>query len=224
MYVNPLKMLKSNGGKDIIVFETKKLNLLIIIGLILFMFAMISGSNATKVVYVNGSSGNDHNSGTSWKYAKATVKSATNAVDNKGTVYLADGNYKGLGNTKITVDRNMSIIGQSRDGTIIDGTKTNWFFNVKSGSDLILKYLTLQNGYAGNKSVILNNGTLSLNYCKLTRNSAVWDGGDFNEVNGGAIYNNRTLILNNTIFTKNSAENGGAIYNNRGTVTFNGYC
>ena len=42
-------------------------------------------------------------------------------------------------------------------------------------------------------------------------------GGNAN--NGGGIYNNGTLTVNDSIFTNNSANYGGGIYNNEGTVT-----
>ncbi|MGZ7160980.1 MAG: hypothetical protein ACXVHR_10945, partial [Methanobacterium sp.] len=44
-------------------------------------------------VYVNGSSGNDSNNGTSWEYAKASIQSGINNVNNNGTINVANGIY-----------------------------------------------------------------------------------------------------------------------------------
>ena len=53
---------------------------------------------------------------------KKSIKNATGTVSDGGIVNIADGVYSGENNNNITLDKNMTIQGQSREGTIIDGT------------------------------------------------------------------------------------------------------
>ena len=105
----------------------------------------------------------------------------------------------------------MSIIGESQTGTIINGTNTNWIFQIASDVNVTIQNLTLTNGKATVGGAIYNYGTCTLNNCNFTDNAATV---------GGAIYNAGTCTMSNCNFTGNAATVGGAIFN-YGTCTLN---
>lgn len=168
---------------------------LVLIGLmVIFSYGIGNVSAASNAnIYVN-TGGNDswdgqygtHESGT-LSGPKLSIKNATGTVDPDGTVNIANGQYKGINNTEITIDKNMHIQGQSETDTIINGTNTNWIFNINSGITVLISNLTLTNGTGNNGGAIENDG--------------------------GAIYNSGTLTVERTNFTNNYGVYGGAIDN-----------
>lgn len=174
------------------------------------------------IIYVNNATGDDTWNGQSPVYnsttgsgPKLSIKNAAGTVNSGGTIHIADGVYNGADNQNITIDRNMYIIGQSQSGTIIDAQGSNRIFTVKSGVNLTLQNLTIENGYTDSGTVYNQGGNLIVNGSTFTGNNA--------NNNGGAIYNDGlgTLTVIGSTFTGNKANNnGGAIYSN-GAGTFN---
>ena len=142
-----------------------------LIGLILvFGFVMGLGTVSAApgdTIYVNDTGGNDDFDGSSWENAKKTIKNATGSVNENGVVNIANGQYSGTGNTQITINRNMVISGQSQTGTIINGTGTNWIFNITSGVNVTLLDLTLTN--ASGIATLNIGGNLILNSSSLNQ-------------------------------------------------------
>ncbi|EKQ52564.1 MAG: repeat-containing protein, partial [Methanobacterium sp. Maddingley MBC34] len=106
--------------------------------------------------------------------------------------------------TNITINRNMTIQGLSQNGTIINGTDTNWIFTITSDVNVTICNLTFTNGIAYDGGAILNHGILSISDCTFTENTAThW---------GGAIYSDsyqKIMSLTDCTFTKNTALWGG---------------
>ena len=191
-----------------------------ILSLALIFNFCIGGVSAASgdIIYVNGSSGNDSWDGLSstWisgtKGPKLSIKNATGTVNSGGTVNIADGDYKGANNTKITINKNMNIIGQSQKGTVINGTDSAWIFKIQSGGTVTIQNLTLSEGFVfDDLGVISNNGNLTLTGCNFLKSSVQ----SSMEFCVGPIYNNGTLTVTNSNFADNYACNsgGGAIYN-----------
>ena len=184
---------------------------------ILFCLTTVSATNDT--IYVNGSNGSDDNDGLSWITAKLSIKNATGTVNSNGTVYIADGLYTGEANTNININKNMTIRGQSKTGTVINGTDSARIFIIPAGVSVTLQNLTLTNGRApdsyagGSGGAILNAGNLQMNNCLLSNNHAgngymfVYKGGYGGD--GGAICNTGTLQMNNCTLSDNHAGDGG---------------
>ena len=166
-------------------------------------------------IYVNSSSGNDSWDGQSDVYTSGTkgpklsIKNATGTVNAGGTVKIANGQYSGVDNTEITIDKNMNINGQSTKDTIINGTGTYWIFHINSGITLNILNLTLTNGTASYGGAISNYGSLATTNITFSGNSAN---------GGGAIFNYGALTVSKCTFSGNTATGGGAIYN-YGTLT-----
>lgn len=171
--------------------------------------------------YVNNTSGNDSNWGISPSSPKKTINSAIGAVNDNGTVHIASGTYNG---SSITINNNMTIIGENQSNTIINLQDNLGSFIIGKGVTVTFEDLTIENGYGGGgdgAAIYNNDGTLIINNCTLTDNGAV---------NGGAICNNEgTLTVMGSTFTSNQAYGtdttngeGGAIYNYKGTLNVTG--
>jgi predicted outer membrane repeat protein len=161
------------------------------------------------------------------------------AVDSGDVILIADGEYSGPGNTNIIINKNLTIQGQSQNGTIINGNNTNWIFQIQPGIHVTIQNLTVTNGHAYYYGgAIYNQGTLTIDGSTFTNNTADNGGAILNEdtltiegstftnntagyYDGGSIYNQGTLTVNDSTFTNNTADYyGGAIYN-QGTLTVN---
>ena len=182
---------------------------------VIFSFGLnnVSAANPGDIIYVNSSGGNDVNDGSSWLSAKQSISNATGSVNINGTVNIADGQYTGSNNTGITIDKSMTIIGESQTNTIINGQQSGKsIFTILSTVDVTIINLTFTNNNAiYDGGAIYNSGTLTSTNNTFTTNTAIYD--------GGAIYNSGTLTSTNNTFTTNTAPYcGGAIYN-CGTLT-----
>ncbi|MCK4722273.1 MAG: right-handed parallel beta-helix repeat-containing protein, partial [Dehalococcoidia bacterium] len=92
----------------------------------------------------------------------ATIQDGIDAVDPDGTVYVADGDYNAttLNSTQggleegwwfVTISESLDLIGESRDGVILDGSQLYEEYRSAgiwvSASDVTIKNLTIQNFY-----------------------------------------------------------------------------
>ncbi|MCC7553928.1 MAG: hypothetical protein KO202_05520 [Methanobacteriaceae archaeon] len=149
------------------------------------------------------------------------ISNIINDEANYNTIYLNPGVYSGEDNTDITIDRNITIIGNSKNNSdvVIDGSNTNRIFNITPTGSLTLKNITLINGLVNQigdergGSINQNGGNLTIENCAFKNNSAInfdWDKNSFGF--GGAISKlNGTTIIKNSFFEDNVATGGGAI-------------
>jgi hypothetical protein len=220
-----------NVKNKLMIFTLLFIGLMIIFSYGIGNVSAASGDN----IYVN-THGNDSWNGQNpvWNGTsgpKLSIKNATEAVNKGGTVKIANGLYNGTRNTHINIDKNVNIIGQSKDGTVIDGNGKNWIFNIKTGVTVNVGNLTLINGRSSNSGgAIYNKGTLTVNNCTFKNNNAYGGGAIDNYIGGilnvmgstfnhnqavfgGAIENAGKMNVNRDVFTDNSATFGGAIDN-----------
>jgi len=218
--------------------------------LFLFIVFLTLSSVSAANIYVNCTGGNDSANGTCWQSAKHTIQGGLSTATDGDSLNLANGIYAGINNTNITINKNLTIIGQNTNGTIINGEHVNWIFNIANNVDVTLKNLTLTQGknnahgyaiynkdgsiqmvqYSGG-AIYNNNGKCTVIGCAFTNNAANESGAVFNypgsyglQFNGGAINNDDggTFTVIESTFSNNSAYGGGAIYNNNGTCTVTG--
>jgi hypothetical protein len=142
-------------------------------------------------------------------FAGDTIKFAPSAY---GTINLTSGPLK--------VTTSVSIDGPGADKITIDGNKTFQDLLVEANVTASVSGLTITGGegptgpsYAGGG--ILNNGTLTVTNCVVTKNSA--PGYDA----GGGINNVGSLTVTNSVVSDNTAAFGGGI-NNSGTLVLKG--
>jgi predicted outer membrane repeat protein len=182
-----------------------KTQIIIILVSLFVVLISISCVSASSTVYVN-TTGNDTIGNGSSENPYLTIQKGMDSINPNGTIYIADGTYKDTGNTNLTINKNMTLIGQSQAGTIIDGQGQGSIFTINQGITVILNDLTLTNASTTkNGGAINNNGTVLVSNCNFNKDAAT--------IFGGAIYNNGTLTVSNCNFTQNTALGGGAIHN-----------
>jgi len=216
-----------------------KIPLLLLVSVVLFSFGVSAVSAAStsnnSTIYVS-TQGNDTWDGLNATYngtsgPKATIANATGTVVVNGTVHIAQGTYNETG---IIITKNMTIIGENQDNTIINGKQTGTtIFTILPGINVTLINLTLTNSTSINYGgAIVNYGTLIINNCTFYNNTATEGGAICNyfdsnltvnnskftdnigKNDSGAIVSVGTLTVTNSTFTGNSAPIGGAITTN----------
>lgn len=167
-------------------------------------------------IYVDAKNGKSSYDGTSPVYEggtkgpKQTISDALTVCVSEGTLHIAAGTYKGDSNRNLIIKINLNILGSGESNTTIDAENDGLIFWIKPGFSVNITNLNLTNGKAS--------GTVSDS-----------DDGD----NGGGIYNEGVLNLENCYLYNNHAGNGnspgtgsgigiggdgGGIYN-KGTLT-----
>lgn len=160
----------------------------------------------------------------------STIKEALDIACDNGTVYLSDSIYKGDGNSKITIDKSVSIIGS--DNTVIDGQNRNYLFVVSDNVNVRFKNIKFVNAYKSPESyyatynnnvygaaIDIKNATVTIEDCTF-ENSVLHYGSVDKYIYGGAISNFGDLTVVNSNFVNNTALStsglfsyGGSIYN-----------
>ena len=164
-------------------------------------------SSDTSEAYISPD-GNDHLGDGSQENPYNSLRHAIDYTSNDSTIYLNDGRYVGEDNRNISLDKSVTLIGKSKENTIIDCELSGRLFAMNSNSKLTLINLTLTNGnLTDNGGLIYNEGGQIIIENCILRNSQGY-------LNGGAIYNNfGTLTIENTCFINNTAvQYGGVIY------------
>ncbi len=218
------------GGKNIIKqinykHANKLIILLLMFGFTVTMFSAIGAVSADQFTIYVGAGGNDAYDGQSaiWNGTsgpKSTIKNATATVFDEGTIILANGVYTGSGNVNIGISKNVTIIGESRTGTILNGANSGPIFGITHGENVVIQNITFKDGSTvsystGYGAAITNDGNLIVDNCAFTDNTAASPFTNPSQATGcgGAIYNGQaTLTVTNSIFTGNKAWDGGAIY------------
>ena len=161
-------------------------------------------SSKTLEPYISSNSDDDLSDG----IQENSLRYAINHASNDSTIYLKEGNYAGEDNRNISLDKSITIIGESKENTIIDCEYSGRLFTMNSNSKLTLINLTLTKGnLTGNGGLIYNEGgQITIKNCILSNSKGY--------KNGGAIYNNLgTLNIEDTCFINNSAyKYAGVIY------------
>jgi hypothetical protein len=180
------------------------------------LFLALAPAALAHTLYVNGVTGNDSNNCKTSQTACLTIGHAISLAKSGDTIKVAPATY--TENLIITVSLN--ILGTGAPTTVVDGNQAGTVFNINdSNIDVLLSNLTIRNGYNqsyGYGGGILNFGTLTVNSCVITGNSASYG--------GAGIENLATLTINRSTLTANALSyeygEGGAIMN-FGAVTVN---
>lgn len=158
-------------------------------------------------IYVSPDASDEMGNGSSQNPFKSLECAVINSK-NDSTIYLNEGEYVGEHNRNITIDKSITIVGKSKQNTLIDAESCERLFNVTSNSRLTLINITLLNGYSSANGGLIhcNGGEINIHNCIL-KNSKAYD-------NGGVIFNNMgSLNIEDSCFINNSACNyGGVLY------------
>ena len=173
-------------------------------------------------LYVSDTDGSDDNSGTNTSPLK-TLQGAFDKTTSEGTynIHIAEGTYKGLGNTNLTVNGNynINIIGDGMNKTVFDG-EAQYTINGASvwGADDYWNSYSYQNA---NYFLTITEGTghISLSNFNIEHMASI-GGNSISLYLHATIDNYANLTVENIFFYYNMAGVGSAIRNQRsGTVT-----
>jgi hypothetical protein len=130
-----MELLITWGNEYIYIGRTHSINvlnyniitftLLLIVLTFIFSFGIGNVAAQSNTIYVNGSSGNDSWNGlnSTWINStngpKASIKNATECVNCRGSIFIVNGTYN---ENNILINTNMTIIGETQNGTIITGS------------------------------------------------------------------------------------------------------
>ena len=129
--------------------------------------------------YVNGTSGDDSNDGTSAMAAKATVQAAIDASSDNDTVSVANGTYS----ENVTLNKDITLQSTSGTyvGTIITASSAGKTITVTSAGDgatiknLTIIYASTQNSTTSNAGAILSDsngsGAITVEGCSIVSNT-----------------------------------------------------
>ena len=171
----------------------------------------IVDNSTQSEIYVSPDASDETGDGSSQNPFKSLECAIKNSKDDT-TVYLNKGNYIGEKNRNIEIDKTITIIGKSKENTIISGENNGILFNVTGKLTLI--NLTLTNGYSTGYggSIYCNGREITIKNCIVRNSSAYYD--------GGAIYNNLGVLnIENSFFTNNSARHYGGVLYTLGTTS-----
>ena len=167
------------------------------------------------------------------------IQDAINAAQPGDTIWLENGGYfTGVGNTQITISKNLIFNVFSGGTATIDGLGTRWGFAVDPGVTATFNNIIFQNFIINSYgAAIRNEGVLSVTGCTFTGNTAPYSGaignigtctvtdctftGNSAAINGGAIANDGNLIVTGSTFTGNTAGNNGGAIASDGTLNVN---
>src|SRR5579885_2362045 len=145
-------------------------------------------------------------------------------------------------NDDLTIDKNLTILGSDPQQIAISNEHhQDVHIHIAPGATVFFGNLTFTNSLVLQKSFIYNEGNLTLNNCRVTKNISYDNGGgltnqggtmvitsseisqNFSSSDGGSIYsNNGTLTISKSKISLNTAyENGGGIYSLASTVKVN---
>lgn len=170
----------------------------------------VLSEDSQSVIYVNATGGSDENEGLGWDNAVQSVDKALSIASADDSICFADGIYHINNSASKVISKNLVFIGQSQNGTIIEGSN-NFGFTINRGISLNASCMTFRNfnnsdanGYGGVFEVI---GTLNLANVSFYNNSALKNGGAIDLADKGT----GNLHMIDSYFENNHAYEGGCI-------------
>ena len=145
-------------------------------------------------IYVNGSLSENGNGSKDSPFNN--LKSALDKIESGDTIYIAPGQYTGLNNTNLEINKAVNLTNWTSGDVIFDGENKNTIFNITGAANVI--GLTFKNA---NNSAVTGNRKGNILNCSFMDNTGI---------NGGAV-NGCDDVINST-FINNTAEYGGAAY------------
>ncbi|WP_406534741.1 Ig-like domain repeat protein [Methanobrevibacter sp.] len=190
-------------------------------------YESVLSENPTDV-YVDSVVGYDSNNGTSQYSSIKTISKALMIANDNDTIYLADGEYSGLKNTRLTIDKSVNFIGSKN--TVINGEDKNYIFNISDNVKVTFQNIKFVNAFKSPLSysntytgkvygavLSINDANVIVDNCSFI-NSRL--DSDYEDVYGGAISNFGDLTITNSYFGNNNPvpssqflSHGGCIFN-----------
>lgn len=129
-------------------------------------------------IFVDVTNGIDTNKGLSPSNAVKTLGHALSLVENGYTIYLKNGTYN---ENNLTVANDISIVGESTYGVVLNGNNANTVLTVNSSCKVSISNLVIEGGSSSSEGGgILNRGDLYLSNLIIYGNTSVYGGGIYN--------------------------------------------
>ena len=159
--------------------------------------------------------GNNNNSGLNPSEPLQTISWAVTKIKsdsiNNNTIYLSSGTYSPITTNEmfpLNCKDYVSIIGENRDNTILDGNDTYYLFHSNEDSDYLIEDITIQHGLAditGGGICIYDGLNIIVKNVNFFYNRANTGGGAINIFNSQGVFEN--LIIRN-----NCSDGGGGLF------------
>ena len=179
-------------------------------------------------IYVDNQ-GSNSNDGTKNSPVK-TIGQAISSVSGNATIHMANGEFRGDENTRLTIDKSLTFIGL--DDTTINGMGKDYIFIINDGVSVTFKNIKFINAYKAPESysvsydekvygacLDIRSATVNVDNCSFINNVLSYGSRD-NYIYGGAISNFGDLTISNSKFINNTALStsglfsyGGGVYN-----------
>ncbi len=170
---------------------------------------------AGAAVYVDGATGDDGDTGSTWDTAVATIQRGIDLAANGSTVFVQDGTYTGMGN------KNLDFFGKAiclksasgAENCIIDcqGAGRGFYFHSGETHAAVIDGFTIENGSTGSGHgggiYVYNYSNPTIINCIIRNNITSAGGGGY----GGGIYCEGSPRIINCLIADNTAEAGGGI-------------
>lgn len=197
--------------------------------------------NDNNNIYVDAMQGNDTNTGKSWSDAYRSIEYAISQSDNETVINIADGTY--FLEDSIVISKNIRIIGQSQNGTILD-CQLHRGFIINEYNSVLLSSFTMQHAliedisfgacvenYGTLTAINLtikdnlglrcagidnNNGNVTIIGCYFSNNTAISEHNKHGNPDGAAFASTGYAYIYNTVFINNTADRNGAAIKNQG--------
>ena len=212
-----------------------KIIMIIALMMLLSLTAVSAAENNTVLlsepdIYVDDAAGSDLNDGLLNSTPVKSIDKAIKVSGEDSTIHLNDGTYSGDKNTRILIDKSLTIEGS--ENTIIDGENKNYIFTVTDNVKVTFKNIRFINAYKSPESYAINypdavygsaveikNAEVIIDNCSFENNQVTYSTNN-QYTYGGAISNSGTLTITGSKFTSNIAHStsglfsyGGSIYN-----------
>ena len=179
-----------------------------------------------SIVYVDNDNGDDSNDGKSQQSSVKSFDKAMTIAKNNYSIYLADGEYAGLKNTRITIDKSVNVIGSNN--TVFDGQNSNFIFTIQDNVSVCFKNIKFINAFKQptynnptsmyGSALDIKNANVLIDGCSFINNHVVYESA-INKYNyGGAISNFGDLTITNSYFTNNHVASTSGLYGYGGTI------
>ncbi|MBQ2654221.1 MAG: Ig-like domain repeat protein [Methanobrevibacter sp.] len=163
-------------------------------------------------IYVSLEGNDDTGEGTEANPYQSVSKAVDNYDSSKNSnIFIKNGTY--TFNGKVTINKAVTIIGESNTGVILDGNYTSAIFEVDArGANVQLSGLTFINGYSDRSSYY--SGAAAIDVSSV--NNFIVDNCIFENNNGGAVTaDGNNVLIKDSIFINNTnngwGRDGGAI-------------
>ncbi len=194
----------------------------------------VLASDAPNSYYVDCNNGDDSNNGQSWNSSLKSFNKALDLSHDNDNIYLSNGVYSDLENTKITINKSVNVIGSAN--TTFDGSYSNYIFIISDNNNITFKNINFANAYKIQRdydlienydlegvygsALDIKNSKVTLDNCSFTYNMANYEANVYEFIYGGAISNFGDLTILNSYFYGNAIGAtldilgyGGSIYN-----------